>query len=122
MMQGIVLIAHGARDPDWATPFRKLQERIAKRANGRPVELAFLEHTNPDLQAAVEALHARGVTDILLVPMFLGRGGHLKRDVPRLVEEVGRALPDLTITTLPAPAEDEAMLDLFTDWVCTHVR
>jgi sirohydrochlorin cobaltochelatase len=122
MTQGIVLIAHGARDPDWATPFRALRDRIAKRARERPVELAFLEHAMPDLQGAVQALHARGVTDILLVPMFLGRGGHLKRDVPRLVEEVTRALPGVTVTTLPAPAEDEAMLDLFTDWICGHIR
>lgn len=86
------------------------------------MELAFLEHTRPDLRGAAESLRTRGVTDILLVPMFLGRGGHLKRDVPRLVEEVTRALPGLTITTLPAPAEDEAMLDLFTDWICAHVR
>jgi sirohydrochlorin cobaltochelatase len=122
MTQGIVLIAHGARDPDWATPFRALRDRIAKRTGERPVELAFLEHAMPDLQGAAQALLARGVTDILLVPMFLGRGGHLKRDVPRLVEEVTRALPGLTVTTLPAPAEDEAMLDLFTDWICGHIR
>ena len=122
MTQGIVLIAHGARDPDWATPFHALRERIVQRAGGRPVELAFLEHTAPDLHGAAQTLRARGVTNILLVPMFLGRGGHLKRDVPRLVEEVTRALPGLTVTTLPAPAEDEAMLELFADWICGHTR
>ena len=39
----IVLFAHGARDAQWAEPFRKIKAMVRARKSGMPVELAFLE-------------------------------------------------------------------------------
>jgi sirohydrochlorin cobaltochelatase len=51
MTQGLILFAHGARDPRWAAPFEDMAARI--RAHGRScaVRLAFLEFMTPDLAA-----------------------------------------------------------------------
>src|SRR5437763_14343528 len=83
---GLILYVHGARDPRWAEPFHRLRAKVAARAPELSVAVAFLEHIAPDLAQAAAEMAADGVTRIRIVPVFLGRGGHLREDLPRQVE------------------------------------
>ena len=74
--RGLVLFAHGARDPQWARPFEAVADRCrATRGAGR-VALASLEFMTPDLVSAGSTLvamhvcHAtlRGLTLHLIAP------------------------------------------------------
>jgi sirohydrochlorin cobaltochelatase len=81
LKEGIVLFAHGSREPGWAEPF----ERIAAQLSGRfLVEVAYLERMAPALDEAVTGLVAKGVKRVRIVPVFLGVGGHIKEDLPKL--------------------------------------
>jgi sirohydrochlorin cobaltochelatase len=64
----------------------------------------------PSLPVEAAALAARGVREITIVPIFLGQGGHLLRDLPRLVEELRAAHPGIAVSTVPAVGEDPAVL------------
>lgn len=86
MTEGLLLFAHGARDPAWARPFEAIAARIAAARPGLPLALAYLELMQPGIEEAAAALVARGCTRIHIVPMFLGSSGHVRRDVPPLVE------------------------------------
>src|SRR5512137_188422 len=93
----IILFAHGARDPRWAEPFLRVAERVRAAAPDLPFEVAYLEHLEPNLAAAARHLAQRGAKAIRVVPLFIGRGGHLRVEVPRLVAEVVAALPGIAI-------------------------
>ena len=93
MSRALVLFAHGARDPRWAEPFEAVAERVRAGTPGVPVVLAYLELMAPALAAAVAGLVAAGATRVDVVPLFLGTGGHLRRDLPALVESVRAAHP-----------------------------
>lgn len=94
----VILFGHGARDPEWSGPIERV--RVAMRANQPElrVELAFLEFMRPSLAEAVASLHADAFRQILIVPMFIAQGGHLKREVPQMVAELRAAYPDIDIT------------------------
>jgi len=109
MAQAIVLFAHGARDPRWAEPFEAVAERVRAAAPGVPVALAFLELMAPTLDAAVDGLVADGATTIDIVPLFLGTGGHLRHDLPPLVEALRAAHPATTIRLHAAIGEHAAV-------------
>ena len=81
-MNGLILFAHGARDPGWAAPLHDTVERIRAERPGLPVQLAFLEFLTPTLEEAGDALVAQGCTAIEIVPLFLGAGGHVRKDLP----------------------------------------
>ena len=99
----VVLLAHGARDPRWGEPFLRVAEQVRADAPDLEVELAYLEHLPPSLADAVGGLARKGARSIRIVPLFFGRGGHLREDVPRLVAEIAISLPGVTIeVTLPA--------------------
>jgi len=106
----LILFAHGARDPRWAEPFLAIAERIRLADPARPVELAFLELMEPDLGAAARRLAAGGATRIDVVPLFLGMGGHLRHNLPPLVETVRAALPAVEFRLHPAIGENDAVI------------
>ena len=92
-MNGILLFAHGARDPNWAVPFQEVVRKIEKQRPGMPVVLAFLEFMTPDMASAGASLAARGCTQVNVVPLFLGAGGHVRKDLPELQRELAAAHP-----------------------------
>ena len=110
MSAGIVLFAHGSRDPEWARPFEQLAATLA-RATHQPVLLAYLELMRPPLAEAIAALVKQGATSIRVVPVFLGQGGHVKEDLPRLVERARRSHPKIAITLEPPIGEQSAVID-----------
>ena len=103
----IILFAHGARDARWAEPFLRVAERVRAAAPDLALEVAYLEHLEPNLAEAARRLTHRGAKAIRVVPLFIGRGGHLRVEVPRLVAEVVAALPGVAID-LALPAGDDA--------------
>jgi sirohydrochlorin cobaltochelatase len=107
---GLLLFAHGARDPNWARPFEAVAARCrAQRGDGRVV-LAFLEFMAPDLVAGGQALVAEGCTAVDVVPLFLGAGGHVRKDLPLLLARLSQAHPDVRFTLRPAVGEADALV------------
>ena len=105
----MVLFAHGARDPRWAAPFEAVAAAVRAAEPSRPVVIAFLELMRPDLAEAVDGLAAAGSTRIDIVPLFLGTGGHLRKDLPPLVEAARGRHPAVSIHLHPAIGEDAAV-------------
>ena len=62
------------------------------------MRLAYLEKMTPTLDQAIASLEHEGVRSIRVVPLFLGAGGHVKDDLPRLVSAARAAHPGLKIT------------------------
>ena len=80
--EAIVLFAHGARDPEWAVP----------------------------LADAVDAAAAAGARALRVVPLFVARGGHLKKDVPALIEAAQAKHPDCRIELAAVVGEDAGVV------------
>ena len=89
----LILFAHGAREPEWAKPILRVRATVQGKAPGLRVETAFLEFMTPNLRGRAEALVREGFERIVVLPMFIAQGGHLKREVPLLIEELRRLYP-----------------------------
>ena len=112
----IVLFAHGARDPLWAEPFRRIVERLRSIRPGTRVELAFLEMMQPTLASAVATLAAESFTRLTVIRLFLAQGGHLREDLPRLLDAVRLNHPSLRIEVTSAIGDSEALTNAIADW------
>jgi sirohydrochlorin cobaltochelatase len=111
MRQGLILLAHGARDPRWREPFERLLERICAKRPELAVRLAFLELMAPDLLVAGEELVAAGSNPLRVVPVFFGQGGHVRDDVPGLVDALRKQCPGVGVTLSRAAGEDAGVID-----------
>jgi sirohydrochlorin cobaltochelatase len=105
LKQGIVLFAHGSRDPEWSRPFELIAASVGRKSPAVCVALGYLEH-GPSLHEAIAALAAKGATVIRIVPLFLGTGGHVKEDLPRLVAQAGTRFSGIVLT-LDKPIGDQ---------------
>ena len=107
VVRGVILFAHGSRDPEWSRPFESIASILSKDFL---VTVAYLELMRPTLAEAVAALAAAGANSIRVIPMFFGQGGHVKEDLPRLVSELGRAHGDLELVLEKPIGEDPAVI------------
>jgi sirohydrochlorin cobaltochelatase len=111
MNRGLLLFAHGARDARWAEPFEAVAERARQHRPTWIVQLAFLEFMPPTLLAAGHALAAAGCERVDVVPLFLGAGGHVRKDLPLLIDELRAAHPGVRWQLQPAIGEQGSVID-----------
>jgi len=122
-LHGIVLFGHGARDSRWAEPFSRLADKLrAAHGAAGPVSLAFLELMEPDLPTAVASQVALGCSAVTVVPVFFGQGGHVRRDLPAVIELCQAAHPDVQIRCSTAVGEDDAVLDAVAEYCLRQVQ
>jgi sirohydrochlorin cobaltochelatase len=115
--QGLLLFAHGARDPQWARPFEKVAAALKATHPEVPVRLCFLELMPPSLGEAAQALVAEGCQRIDVLPLFLGAGGHVRRDLPVLVDAARLAHPACDIRLHAALGESDTAVQAIAAWV-----
>ena len=110
MTTALILFAHGARDPEWANPLRRVEAAIRQRITTAPVELAFLEFLPPTLDDSVANMVAQGASKIVVLPMFIAAGGHLKRELPQMIEQLRTTYPAVEFVQYGAIGEHEMVV------------
>ncbi len=116
----LLIVAHGARAPAWATQVCEFVEHVRETPGVADafgaVEAAFLEYEAPTIPDAVRALLGLGSTRILVAPLFLTVSAHLGEDLPGLL---GLPVPEHVRQRLRAegktplrPGLPAALLDL----------
>lgn len=91
-------------------PFERVLADVMTRAPQRNPMLAFLEIMQPDLDAAIATQVERGFAAIRVVPLFLGFGGHLRTDLPKIVEQAHARHPGVRIEIAPPAGEDARVI------------
>jgi sirohydrochlorin cobaltochelatase len=109
-MKAIILFGHGARDDRWREPFDRLAVLWQEQHSDTPIELAFLEMMQPSLDEAVTSLITRGASQIIVVPVFFGQGGHLRNDFPELLRSSQKKFPSVQLSATLAVGENDAVL------------
>lgn len=110
VIRAVILLAHGSRDPGWRRPIERLA-RLLRRNRKIHFSVAYLESTAPDLETQVARLAARGYRSQTIVPVFLGSGRHLKRDLARKTGALENRHKGLRITVQRAIGERREVID-----------
>jgi len=110
MTAGLILFAHGARDPRWAAPFEAVAAQVRAQRPDARVRLAFLEFMAPTLPEAGAELAASGCAEVAVLPLFLGAGGHVRKDLPLLMEQLRADNPAVAFTLHAAVGETDAVV------------
>jgi sirohydrochlorin cobaltochelatase len=71
----------------------------------------------PALADAVAGLVKSGHTRITVAPLFMAQGGHLKNDLPKILDAIRAEHRGTEIALLPAIGEVDAILVAISDWL-----
>lgn len=90
---------------------QRVQAQLRESYPGVVVELAFLEFMAPDLPTRVAELATAGVQQISIIPMFIAQGGHLKNELPAMLNSLRSTYPDIQFSLSgPIGELDEVIL------------
>lgn len=87
-MTGIIILGHGSRAEEANLALLEITEMVKKQLGSDNVEAAFLQFSQPDLDCAVTAMAEKGITKIIVMPLFLYRGIHIQEDIPGELEQL----------------------------------
>ncbi len=95
--RGILVCGHGSRNEDAVREFEALAATVRARFDGELVAHGYLEFARPVLAEALDELREGGATDILAVPGMLFAAGHVKNDLPSVLNSYAARHPGLRV-------------------------
>ena len=114
-MLGVIVFAHGSRDPLWRAPVESVARQIRDADPAVRVACAYLELSEPDLPTAAAQLVSQGVSRIRVLPLFFGMGKHAREDLPALMVDLQTEHPDVRFELMRPAGEDERLTALLAD-------
>lgn len=94
---GLLVIAHGSRDPRHVATVTALCARARSLRPGVRVEVGFLDFDAPSVERALARLWSRGAREVVALPLLLTRAFHAKSDVPAVLREATARLPGIAL-------------------------
>jgi len=92
-----MVCGHGSRDLEAITEFQTVAAGIEARLPHYPVASGFLEFARPIIRDGLEKLYGQGVRHILAIPGMLFAAGHVKNDIPSVLNTFAAQRSDLRI-------------------------
>jgi sirohydrochlorin cobaltochelatase len=94
---GVMVCGHGSRDVEAISEFTSVAAGIEARLPQYPVASGFLEFARPIIREGLENLYAQGVRHILAVPGMLFAAGHVKNDIPSVLNTYAAERPGVRV-------------------------
>jgi sirohydrochlorin ferrochelatase len=113
----MLAIAHGTSDAAGLATLEALLERVRFLRPGVETSLAFVSVADPTPQQALADLLAEGATEVVVLPLLLGHGYHVRHDIPRAVRSA-MELPGgeaLRVYTAPPLGPDPLLAPVLAD-------
>jgi sirohydrochlorin cobaltochelatase len=128
---GVILFAHGSRDPLWRKPIESVAQQLQQRQPALPVSCAYLELCEPSLPDAVQQMlnaidyiaknpintgaKPQNSIKIRIIPMFLGMGKHAREDLPLMAQQLRLDHPQVQFEVASTVGEDARLTALLAD-------
>ncbi len=88
---GVMLCGHGSRDEAACREFAHLVDRVRVGLPAWPVAHGYLEFARPIIREGLDRLRDHGVRRVIAVPGMLFAAGHVKNDVPSVLNTYAAA-------------------------------
>lgn len=118
----IILIAHGSNDFHWRVPFDDLTLRLKKEMGRENISLVYLDSMPPTFLKVISESVNKGFNNFIVLPLFMSRGGHVKKDIPEKIKEVKKKFPKIKIKQLPPIGENPEIFELTKKIAASHIK
>lgn len=109
---GIIILGHGTKLHKANKLIPELIEKIRQKTNYNIIEPSYLQFHHPDLPQSIRKIAGNGCKKIIIVPFFLFKGNHVKRDIPQVMKKEISKYPDVTFVFTPSMGEDSRIGDI----------
>lgn len=115
MQQGVILLGHGSRQPEANQEIFQITEQVKTMGGNALYETCFLQFGEPSLPTAIAEMVDAGVKRIIIVPVLLTVGTHIKIELPELIREQQGKYPGVTFVLAPHLGADYRIAEIVMD-------
>ena len=115
MKTGIILLSHGSRLPDAQKTLNELVNQVTLMGHYDTVIGSALQFNQPDLQTAISIMVSEGLKKVVVVPLFLYMGVHMKEDIPKIIQEERQKHPQVQIEIAGNIGADKRLTEILLD-------
>jgi precorrin-8X/cobalt-precorrin-8 methylmutase len=110
-MTGILLLGHGSRQAEATQAFHIASKAVSSMVTC-PVNQAVLSAGESSVSRAVAGLVDQGAKKVLIVPVFLFEGTHVKFDIPEILDNLKTGYPDTEFKVTDCFGVDGRIVDI----------
>lgn len=110
-MKGIIILGHGSRDKEAQQQFKEVVEQVGKGMDSM-VEGAFMELAEPGFFQVVDLFKEKGIKEIVVYPLFLFPGVHIKRDIPEMLKEAEEKYEEIDFSMMEPIGPRKELIDI----------
>ena len=111
MTTGILLCGHGTRHPRGLAEFEQLCALLTRSLPRQHTTYGYLEFARPIIAEGLDSLRKQGCTTVHALPAMLFAAGHVKNDIPSILNAYQKEHPEVSITLARELALTPKMLE-----------
>lgn len=99
-LTGLLLVGHGSRLEYNKQLISTTAELMKQERPDLLIKFCFLEYSNPTVPEGLDSMRTEDLAKLIVVPLFLAKGIHILRDIPRLLGlETGKKVGTFTLAS-----------------------
>ncbi|MHB1126516.1 MAG: sirohydrochlorin chelatase [Bacillota bacterium] len=114
--EGTLLLGHGSRIDEANAVIIEICRQVVEKKGGHGFfRVAFLQFGKPSLEEAVQSMVENGIERIMVVPVFLVPGNHIRTDIPEMLERCQAVYPEIKIIFADSIGADCRIAEILID-------
>lgn len=115
MKTSIIVLAHGSKINSGNDGLFKIVEMLKVTNKWDSVEPGFLQLAEPDLAGAISKVVNEGAKRVVIIPLLLFNGNHVRKDIPFEIENQKKMYPGVEFLYAGNLGADERIAQIATD-------
>ncbi|MFT9493686.1 sirohydrochlorin chelatase [Anaerosolibacter sp.] len=107
MKKALFVLGHGSQAAEADSIFEQIVEMVKGLTSFELVGMGSLQISKPRFEEGIAALIEKGAEQVIIVPMFIFKGNHVKFDIPEKLVELKEQYPNVTFTMANHIGADE---------------
>lgn len=120
-MKGILVVAHGSKHESVDDPLVLMVKMLKEKFLECEVIGGCIGAGEKSLVKQLDYFRLKGISEIIVVPYFLFRGIHIRRDIPEMLEEYSQTYPEVTIKLGETLGADKRLADILEERIRTNL-
>ncbi len=115
MEKGLFVIAHGSRSEDSNQELRLVVENLRNKGKDSFKKIGYgsMEMSKPSFREGIDSLlEDKDINEVIIVPLFLFKGNHIKKDIPRILESIEKDYEEVKFTLKEPIGTDSRIIDI----------
>lgn len=108
----VVILGHGSKSADAIEDFNFIVKKTKEKLGLEHVYGAHMELAKPSFEELISELYSKELRNIVILPYFLFKGYHIKKDIPQRIERLKNKYNDLKITVETHIGKEPLLADI----------